>query len=163
MRVLGIDPGTVTVGYGIVDFQRNQFRAVAYGVVRCPKTDGFPERLAAIFRGLEAIIAEHKPECAAIEEAFAGKSIQSALRIGEGRGIAILCAARSGLKVSQYPPAVIKKAVVGNGQAHKSQVQEMIRVLLGLKEAPEPEDASDALAIAICHCHRLNAPIVHDR
>ena len=157
MRVLGIDPGTVTCGYGVIDFCENRFRAVAYGAVRCSRKDSFEKRLVIIFEGIDAVIAEYQPKCAAIEEAFAGKNVQSALRIGEGRGIAILCAARSGLPVYQYPPTVIKKAVAGNGAAHKSQVQQMVKVLTGLKELPEPEDASDALAIAICHCHRLGA------
>ena len=154
MRVLGIDPGTVTCGYGVLDHRENSFSLVTYGAIACPRGMAFPDRLATIFNGLEAVIEEYRPEQVAIEEAFAGKSVQSALRIGEGRGIAIVCAARSGLPISQYPPAIVKKAVVGSGAAHKTQVQKMVQVLLGLPEAPEPEDAADALAIAVCHCHR---------
>jgi crossover junction endodeoxyribonuclease RuvC len=155
---LGIDPGTVTCGYGVVDYHATRFRAVTYGVVQCARSMTFPERLATIFAGLEKVIAECRPECAAIEEAFAGKSIQSALRIGEARGIAIVAAARAGIPVTQYSAKLVKKAVVGSGTAHKTQVQRTVQVILGLSEPPEPEDASDALAIAICHCHRQQGP-----
>jgi len=158
VRVLGIDPGTVTCGYGVLDHRENRFQVVTYGAVQCPRSMAFPERLATIFGGLEKVIEDTRPECAAIEEAFVGKSVQSALRIGEARGIAIACAARAGLPVAQYPPAVIKRNIVGSGTAHKSQVQKMVQVLLGLPELPEPEDAADALAIAICHCHRGPSP-----
>lgn len=158
MRVLGIDPGTVSCGYGIVERRGNQLVVVAYGVIKCPRSDPYAKRLVTIFAGLEAVIAEHRPDCAAIEEAFFGKSVQSALRIGEGRGIAIVCAGKAGLPVTQYPPATVKKAVVGSGSAHKSQVQHMVQVLLSLAELPRPEDASDALAVAICHCHRGDQP-----
>ncbi|MDP6111546.1 MAG: crossover junction endodeoxyribonuclease RuvC [Planctomycetota bacterium] len=156
MRVLGIDPGTVTCGYGVIDYRSNSFQSVAYGAIRCKPKTPFEERLATIFTGLEEIIEQHKPDCVAIEEAFAGKSIQTALRIGEARGIAILSASKVGLPVSQYPPRLVKKAVVGAGGAHKSQVQKMVQVVLSLPELPKPDDASDALAIAICHCHRAD-------
>ncbi|MBM4083419.1 MAG: crossover junction endodeoxyribonuclease RuvC, partial [Planctomycetes bacterium] len=114
----------------------------------------FPERLRQIFDGLTQVVRKHRPDCVAVEEIFYGKSVKSAIRTGEGRGVALLCAALAKLPVSEYAATVVKKAVVGVGSAHKQQVQEMVRVLLGLRGIPEPEDAADALAIAICHCHR---------
>jgi crossover junction endodeoxyribonuclease RuvC len=160
MRVLGIDPGTVSCGYGVIDYHGNSFRAVAYGAIRCQPRMPFEERLANIFNGLEEIIELHKPDCVAIEEAFAGKSIQTALRIGEARGIAIVSASKVGLPVSQYAPRLVKKAVVGAGGAHKSQVQKMVQIVLSLPELPTPDDAADALAIAICHCHRARVEVL---
>jgi len=148
----------VTCGYGVIDYRENRFKVVTYGVVQCPRSKALPDRLATVVSGLEKVIEDTKPECAAIEEAFVGKSVQSALRVGEARGIAIACAARAGLPVAQYPPAMVKRNIVGSGTAHKSQVQKMVQVLLGLPELPEPEDAADALAIAICHCHRDRSP-----
>jgi crossover junction endodeoxyribonuclease RuvC len=118
------------------------------------KAGNYAERLKSVFDGLGAVIEKTRPEVAAIEEAFYGKSAQAALRMGEGRGVAIVAVAANHVPLFQYAPAVIKKSVVGNGRAHKSQVQEMVRMLLGLPGVPEPEDAADALAVAICHCHR---------
>ena len=160
MRVLGIDPGTVACGYGVIDFHENRFKAVTFGVIRCKAKTPFVERLVTIFNGLDDVLEKTKPDCAAIEEAFAGKSIQSALRIGEARGLAMVCAGRQGIPVSQYAAKLVKKSVVGVGSAHKSQVQKMVQVLLSLPEPPTPEDASDALAIAICHCHRYQLELV---
>ncbi|MBI2193772.1 MAG: crossover junction endodeoxyribonuclease RuvC [Planctomycetes bacterium] len=154
MRVLGIDPGTVSCGYGIVDYEKSRFRSVAFGLLECSPHVPLPQRLVTLFGSLENVIQEYRPQDAAIEEAFAGKSIQSSMRISEVRGMVIVCAGKAGLSLAQYPPATIKKAVVGVGSAHKSQVQHMVQILLGLPDLPRPEDASDALAVAICHCHR---------
>ena len=160
MRVAGIDPGTRVVGYGIVETQGNAIRPVAFGVVRPKLSLPYEQRLAAIFEGLRDILDRHSPEVAAIEEAFYGQSITSAFRMGEGRGVAIVAASIGNRPLFQYTPAEVKKAVVGNGRAHKSQVQEMVRVLLGMAEVPEPEDAADALAVAICHCNRLAGDVM---
>jgi len=156
MRILGIDPGTQVCGYGVIEEARGEARAVDYGVVRC-RQRAVPERLRAIYEGLLEVIDEFAPDVAAVETAFFGKNVRSALRMGEGRGVALLAVVSRGLEVAEYSPAEVKKAVVGSGRAHKSQVQQMVRVLLQLDEVPEPEDASDALAIAICHFHRLPA------
>lgn len=154
MRVMGIDPGTRVVGYGIVDSRGNRILPVTHGVIRADMSGEYSARLRSIFDGLTHLIHEHRPDEVAIEEAFYGKSPSSALRMGEGRGVAIVAAATEDRPVRQYTPAEVKMAVVGNGRAHKEQVQEMVRLILGLRAAPEPEDAADALAVAICHCNR---------
>ena len=129
-------------------------RALDYGVVRS-KDKSLPRRLWVIYDGLVTIILRHKPDVLVTETAFAGKNVRSALKIGEARGAVLVAAVGNGLEVAEYSPAEVKKAVVGNGRAHKSQVQQMVRLILGLPEIPEPEDAADALAIALCHVNRL--------
>jgi len=155
MRVIGIDPGTVVCGYGVIDSVGSKMKAVDFGAVRVRGEATFPERLVQIHRGLVEVIERNKPEVASIERLFVGKSVKSAMVTGEGRGIAVLTAALAGLPVHEYTPAEVKKAVVGAGGAHKTQVQEMVRIILGLEKVPRPQDAADALAIAICHCQRL--------
>jgi len=154
MRILGIDPGTRVCGYGVIEVDGPDVRALDFGVVR-PRDPALPARLAAIHRGLATIIERFEPDVAVIEGAFFGKNARSALKIGEGRGVALLVAAQGSIEVVEYAPASVKKAVTGNGRAQKAQVQQMVRILLNLKELPEPEDAADALAIALCHHHRL--------
>lgn len=154
MRVIGVDPGTRIVGYGVVETEGSRILPVDFGVIRAKAAQGYGQRLRSIFDGLRDVIRAHKPDEVAIEEAFYGKSVSAALRMGEGRGVAIVAVALEAKPVFHYSPAEVKKAVVGNGRAHKTQVQEMVRALLGLKEVPQPEDAADALAVAICHCNR---------
>lgn len=154
MRILGVDPGTRVCGYGVIDTDGPDAHAVDYGVVRSRAQD-LAMRLWDIHRGLITVIERHEPEVAALEGAFFGRNVRSALKIGEGRGAAMVAAADAGLQVVEYAPAEVKKAVAGTGRAHKSQVQQMVRIILNLPELPEPEDAADALAIAICHFHRL--------
>jgi crossover junction endodeoxyribonuclease RuvC len=154
MRILGIDPGTQVCGYGLIDTDGPDARAVDYGVVKS-RERVLALRLRDIHRGLTAVIDRHHPDVAALEGAFYGKNVRSALKIGEGRGAALVAAAEAGMEVVEYAPAEVKKAVAGTGRAHKSQVQQMVRVILNLRELPEPEDAADALAIAICHFHRM--------
>jgi crossover junction endodeoxyribonuclease RuvC len=154
IRIAGIDPGTRSVGIGVVDKEGNRLSLVAWELVAPGRMSGdLPARLRAVHIGLREALARHRPDAVALEEAFYGKSAQSSLRIGEGRGVAILAAALQGLPVHQYPPATVKKAVTGAGAAHKSQVGHMVRVILGLSEEI-PEDAADALAVAICHLNR---------
>ena len=154
MRILGIDPGTRTVGYGVIDFDGSSARVVDYGAVEAGHIDGYSERFVYIHGELSRIIEETEPQAAAIEEVFTSKALKRSIEIGEGRGVAILTAALAGLPVRSYSAKTVKKSVVGNGNARKKQVQEMVRVLLGLPEIPRPDDAADALAIAICHSHR---------
>ena len=153
MRIMGIDPGTLVCGYGVVDLDGGDMKVVDYGVVRAPRRP-LHERLHVIHQGLVSVIARHAPDVVAVEGVFHGINPRTALKIGEGRGVALLAAAGAGLAVAEHSPASVKKAVVGSGRAHKSQVQQMVRVILALPDIPEPEDAADALAIAICHCHR---------
>ena len=153
-RVLGIDPGTRSVGIGVVDREGNRLKPVTYEIVAPGRMSGdIPARLRAIHLGIRDAIRRYRPDAVALEEANYGKSVQSALRIGEGRGVAILAAALEDTELHQYPPATIKKAVTGSGGAHKSQVGRMVRIVLGLEEEI-PEDAADALAVAICHLNR---------
>ena len=154
MRVMGIDPGTRVVGFGVVELSGSKVYPVAYGVIRASQKLEYEKRLKIIYDDLQKTIKKHKPEMVAIEEAFYGKSVQSALRMGEGRGVALLAAANANVTVMQFSPSKIKKSVVGRGNASKQQVQEMVRVILELEEVPKPPDAADALAAAICCCHR---------
>ncbi len=159
MRVLGIDPGTMVTGYGVVDDINGKLSHVTHGTIAGRRKDSFPDRLKLIFDGLNKVIEEFKPDSIALEEVFYGKSVKSAIKIGEARGIAILCSASANIPMAEYAPTVVKRAVVGVGSAQKGQVSEMVKVILALSEAPKKFDASDALAIAICHCHRSKSMI----
>jgi crossover junction endodeoxyribonuclease RuvC len=154
VRVLGIDPGTRVVGWGVVERSGSSLRAIAWGALRAPAAQEVPLRLRTLHEGLRALIAEHRPERVAVEEAFFGKGARAALALGEGRGAALVAAALADVPVVQFPPATVKKAVTGRGAAAKDQVGAMVRVLLGLPSIPEPADAADALAVAICALHR---------
>jgi crossover junction endodeoxyribonuclease RuvC len=154
MRVLGIDPGTIITGYGVIEDTDGGLSLIDYGIITGGRKDPFPQRLKRIYDGLNEVIRKHKPDHIAVEKVFYGKSVKAAIKIGEGRGVAILCAASAGIPISEYSPTVVKKSVVGSGSAQKVQVQEMVRVILDLPKCPEHLDASDALAIAICHCNR---------
>lgn len=157
-RVLGIDPGSRSTGYGVVDESKDGPRYVASG---CVHTSGevFAERLATIYRGVAQVIAEHAPSEFAIEEVFVAHNPASALKLGQARGVAIAAAVGTGLAVREYASRTVKLAVVGSGRASKAQVQYMVRALLGLRELPTA-DAADALAVAICHVNtcRVEGP-----
>jgi len=155
MKILGIDPGTQVAGYGLIEKTGSKTRVIEYGAIKAGRHLDFPQRLRVIYCKIMDVISEHKPDQMAIEEVFYGKNIKAAIKIGEGRGIVFLCAASAGIPITEYAATIIKKAVVGNGNAHKEQVQEMVKIILGLPEIPSPQDASDALAIAICHSHNL--------
>lgn len=155
MRVFGIDPGSIRTGYGCVDTDRSRHRLIACGAISTPATASFPAKLLAIHHALTAAIAATHPHAIAIENLFYATNVRSALKLGHVRGVAMLAAVEAGLPVAEYTPAEIKRAVVGYGRAEKHQVQEMIRVLLGLERAPSPHDAADALAVAICHANTV--------
>lgn len=157
MRILGVDPGTIFTGYGIVDFEHNEVEHVAAGVIKIPATKDFAPRLQIIYDTLCEIIRKHHPEQFALETAFYGKNAQSALKIGYARGVSLLAAAHAGLVIKEYSPREIKKALTGNGAASKEQVQYMIKKLTGIRKAKMKFDESDALAVAICHAFKLNA------
>jgi len=152
--VLGIDPGTRVVGYGALAVFPRGPRLLAAGVLRPDPRLAVPERLGAIRAGLDRLFAELRPDVVVVEGAFAWRNPQSALRIGEGRGVVLACAVQAGARVVQYPPAVAKKALIGSGTAHKTQVAAMVARLLSLERAPEPLDATDALALALAHLLR---------
>lgn len=155
--VFGIDPGSHRLGWGAVLRRGSRYVHVAHGVCRAPTTAALPERLLAIADALERAIADVRPGVVALEQAFFHKDPHAALVIGHARGVAMLLAARAGLTVIEYPPAMVKRTVVGNGRAEKAQVTGMIRAILGLSEAPQ-EDAADALAVAICHASGTALP-----
>ncbi len=154
MRVLGIDCGTEYTGYGVVELgSDNQLSCLCCGAVKLSSREALPVRLATIFERLGAIIREHNPDNVAIEDIFYALNVKSALKLVQVRGVAMLAASSAGLEVSEYAPLTIKSAVVGYGRAEKHQVQHMVTILLRLAEIPNPPDAADALAIAICHIH----------
>ncbi len=154
MLVLGIDPGTATTGYGLVrQLSGRQVELVDYGVIRTPANQPMAERLRQLYHDLSAIIAKYAPDEAAVEELFFSRNVTTALSVGQARGVAILAAAEAGLPVHEYKPREVKQAVVGYGNASKEQVQQMVRVLLNIDEVPRPDDAADAVAVAICHIH----------
>jgi len=153
VRVFGIDPGSERTGYGCVETDGSRHRLVVCGAIVAPRASGFPAQLLAIHERLRALLAECRPDCVAIESVFHAANARSALKLGHARGVAVLAAVQGGYPVVEYAPAEIKRAVVGYGRAEKHQVQEMVRMLLGLSERPSPDDAADALAVAICHAH----------
>jgi crossover junction endodeoxyribonuclease RuvC len=154
MRVLGIDCGSEYTGFGVVEqSDLHQLVCCTAGAIKLKARDPMASKLQKIFVELQKIIAEHRPEIVAIEDVFYAVNVKSALKLGQVRGVAMLAASSSGLEVAEYAPLSIKSAVVGYGRAEKQQVQEMVKRLLRLPSAPQPSDAADALAIAICHIH----------
>ncbi|HVM23612.1 MAG TPA: crossover junction endodeoxyribonuclease RuvC [Sphingomicrobium sp.] len=153
-RILGLDPGLGTTGWGLIEAEGNRLAHIANGQLKTDPADALPRRLAALADQLEALIAEHGPDAAAAEEVFVNKNPQSTLKLGQARGVALMCAARRGIEVGEYSPALVKKAVVGTGSAEKAQVHAMVsRLLPGINIAGS--DAADALAVAITHAHHL--------
>jgi len=153
VRIFGIDPGSQRTGYGCVETDGTRHRVVLCGAIATPGTATFPEKLLIIHGRLAALLADCRPDCVAIENLFHAANARSALRLGHARGVAMLAAVEAGLPIVEYTPAEIKRAVVGYGRAEKPQVQQMVKLILGLATAPAPFDASDALAVAICHVH----------
>lgn len=153
MRVLGIDPGSETLGWGLVEGSGSKYSAVDFGTVKSSPKLPFPQRLAKIYSGLAEVIDRHSPDALSIEEAFYAANVSVAMKLGQVRGVVLLLAEQRGLAIAEYAPRLIKQTVVGYGAAEKHQVGEMVRILLRLKESPKPHDVADALAIAICHFH----------
>ncbi len=153
MVVLGIDPGMALMGYGVVSGDNNRLKVIDYGVTKTEANIDTPQRLLAIFNSIEQLIEKYQPDAIAIEELFFNKNVKTALTIGHARGVIVLAGARSNADLYEYTPLQVKQAVVGYGRAEKQQVQQMVKLILNLKEIPKPDDAADALAIAICHIH----------
>ena len=153
MRVFGIDPGSERTGYGCVETDGSRHRIVICGAISSPALASFPDKLHRIHSELTRFIEQCQPQCVAIENLFHSVNVRSALKLGHARGVAMLAAVEAGVPVFEYTPAAIKRAVVGYGRADKPQVQQMVKLLLGLDAVPSPHDAADALAIAICHVH----------
>jgi crossover junction endodeoxyribonuclease RuvC len=149
---LGIDPGTATTGYGLVRLTRDgDLLAVQYGVISTPKDATPPARLEMLYNGLQDLLKQHKPDTAAVEKLFFSRNVTTALAVGQARGVVMLSLQQAGIGVFEYTPNEVKQAVAGYGSAEKRQVQEMVRALLQLDSLPRPDDAADALAIAITH------------
>jgi crossover junction endodeoxyribonuclease RuvC len=153
MRVVVIDPGSEITGWGLVEGEGQRYHIVDYGAIRLTAAKRFSSRLLTVCSAIEEIISRHNPDVCAIEDGFLATNVKVTLKLGQVRGVAMLAAERAGLEIQEYSPRLVKQTVVGYGNAEKHQVQEMVRVLVSLNILPEPQDAADALAVAICHFH----------
>jgi crossover junction endodeoxyribonuclease RuvC len=154
MLVLGIDPGTAITGFGLVrEEDDGELVMIACGAITTPSSQPMSERLATIYEQLSALIAEHQPQTVAVEQLFFSRNVRTAMAVGQARGVVLLAAAHADLSVHEYTPLQVKQAIVGYGRAEKAQVQEMVRLVLRLDTAPQPDDAADAVAVAVCHLH----------
>lgn len=155
MRILGIDPGTGRLGFGVIDLVKGKPHLVDGGVITTEKNSPEPSRLVIIFDELSALIAQHNPDIVAVEKLFFAQNVTTAINVAQARGVILLCAERHSVPIHEYTPLQIKMALTGYGRASKQQIQEMVRVLLSLQEVPKPDDAADALAIALVYSHTL--------
>jgi crossover junction endodeoxyribonuclease RuvC len=153
--ILGIDPGTRITGYGVIRHKRHTFEPIDFGCIRPPPSLDGPQKYLALFNGIEALLERFQPDAVSVETQFVYKNIQSAIKLGMARGVTLLAAAKRNIPIFEYAPKKAKLAVVGTGTASKEQVQKMVQFLLKLPMLPEPEDAADALALAICHANTL--------
>lgn len=156
MIILGIDPGYAITGFGVLRYEGGKLRPLDFGVIKTGPEMAFPDRLLAIDQALAELTDRFMPDCFAIEELFFSRNTTTAMGTAQARGVAVVAAARAGIPVYEYTPIQVKLAVTGQGRAEKHQVQEMVRILLKLKKIPRPDDAADALAVAICHAHSGN-------
>lgn len=156
MRILGIDPGYAIVGYGVLDYDNNKFKTIEYGAITTPSSMNMFDRLKSIYDDLCHVIEQTKPQYMAIEELFFNSNQKTAINVAQARGVILLAAMNYNLNIFEYTPLQVKQAVAGYGRADKNQVQQMVKLLLGLSEVPKPDDTADAVAIAICHGHSFN-------
>lgn len=153
MRILGLDPGTASTGYGVVDALEGDLAAVTYGVIRTNANERDARRLQQIYEAVNGLIASYKPEAAAVEQVFFGRNVTTAITVGQARGVLLLALENAGIPIAEYSPPKIKETIVGYGNADKAQMQMMVRHLLHLDKTPQPDDAADGLAVAITHYH----------
>jgi len=156
MRILGIDPGTLVMGYGIIDSQADEMTLVCCNALACSQHSPLAERLSYLFNKLSEVIASYKPDVVALEQPFVAKNVRTALAIGKAQAVAILAASQQGIPTYEYSPAQIKRVVANYGASSKEQIQEMVRLQLGLAQPLQPNDAADALAVAICHLREVH-------
>lgn len=156
MVILGIDPGTIIMGYGVIDGAETDASIVTYGAIKTKERSTIGERLSLLYKELNKVIKKHNPEVVAVEQPFVAKNVSSALAIGRAQAIAILAAANAGIPTYEYTPAQIKQRVANYGASSKEQIQKMVQLQLGLSDIPEPNDAADALAVALCHLHEMH-------
>lgn len=150
MIIIGVDPGTALLGYGIIE-SGDQPTMIAYGAIATAPDEGMPSRLSRLYDAMTTLINDHEPDVVAIEQLFFARNVTTAIAVGQARGVALLAAARAGITVAEYTPSEVKHAVAGYGKATKRQMQEMVRLILALDTVPRPDDAADALAVALCH------------
>ena len=155
MRILGIDPGIVTMGYGVIESSDDEIALVDCGALNCPAHSPIGERLSYLYGELRKIISRYQPDVVAIEQPFVAKNVRSTLAIGKAQAVAILAAANKGIPSYEYTPTQVKQRVASYGASSKEQIQEMVRLQLGLSQVPQPSDAADALAVAICHLREM--------
>jgi crossover junction endodeoxyribonuclease RuvC len=163
MKIIGIDPGYAIVGYSILEYSGNKFNVIDYGTVITEAGVDFSKRLLKIYKGLEHLIAIHEPDAMAVEDLFFNRNTKTAIKVSQGRGVAMLCGSLNGVDVFEYTPLQVKQAVCGYGRAQKRQVQEMVKILLKLESIPRPDDAADALAVAVCHAHSYNLNMIGEK
>ena len=164
MLAIGIDPGTAITGYGLVkEGEDGSLNVVEFGVIQTSAEQAMPDRLVKLYQSLKEIIDLHRPQSGAVEKLFFARNVRTALSVGQARGIALLALAESGVTIAEYSPNEIKQAVAGYGGAEKVQVQMMVKALLDLDQGPQPDDAADALAVAICHLHSARMRSLEDR
>ena len=153
MVILGLDPGTATTGYGVIRVLGNHFQMLEYGIISTPPKMAMEKRLEMIYDNLKVLLLKWRPDQAAVEELFFNQNITTAITVGQARGVLLLCCAQHNVPLAEYTPLQVKQALVGYGRADKKQMQQMVKMFLNLQEMPKPDDAADALAIAICHAH----------
>lgn len=153
MVIIGIDPGLATIGFGVIDYTGNRFKTLDYGVLSTPAHTPVPERLEKIFTDATALFAKYRPDAISMEELFFSKNVTTGIPVAEARGVLLLAAQKAGINVYEYNPGEVKQSIVGYGKAEKRQVMEMTRMMLHLEKIPRPDDAADALAMAVCHAH----------
>ena len=156
MRILGIDPGTIATGYGVIESRDDDITLVDFGALAPPKGSSIGERLSYLYNQLLEIVSRYQPDMVAVEQPFVAKNVRSALAIGRAQAVAILAAANKGIPTYEYTPTQIKQRVANYGASSKEQIQEMVRLQLGLAETPKPSDAADALAVALCHLSEMH-------
>ncbi|MBR5473163.1 MAG: crossover junction endodeoxyribonuclease RuvC [Clostridia bacterium] len=153
MRILGIDPGYATIGYGIVEYDNFHFKTISYGAITTTPQKVFPDRLCDIFDDVNTLIKTYQPDCLSIEKLYFNTNTTTAIDVAQARGVILLAARKSGIDIFEYTPLQVKQSITGYGRAEKHQVMEMVKNLLGLNAVPKPDDTADALALAICHGH----------
>jgi len=164
MLVIGIDPGTASTGFGLVhEDDAGNLSPVDYGVIQTPPGQSMPDRLLSLYQDIQRLLILHRPESSAVEKLFFQRNVRTAMAVGQGRGVVLLALAEAGITVVEYTPSEVKQAISGYGSAEKKQVQQMVKLLLNLKTLPQPDDAADALALAICHLHsRRMQALIHE-
>lgn len=163
MIIIGIDPGTALLGYGVISYKGNKFSTLTYGCVKNSSAIPMPEKLHVIYETIKSLINQFSPDVLAMENLFFNQNVTTAMTVSQARGVVSLAAFQEGIDFYEYTPLQVKQAVVGYGKAEKKQIQQMVKVILNLRETPKPDDVADALAIAICHAHSGNIKALIER